>query len=61
MEVLKEFTEKRCELLFQKTLAMEEKQGRCNDILNVIKEKEIERTTALDMLIQDNKKESDSR
>ena len=58
MNVLKQFTEKRVELLFQKTLALEEKQGRCNDILSVIKDKEIERTASLDKLIQDNAENS---
>ena len=58
MNALRQFTENRCELLFQKTLALEEKQGRCNDILSVIKDKEIERTASLDKLIQDSAENS---
>ena len=53
MNALRQFTENRCELLFQKTLDLEEKQRKCNFHLNIIKEKEIGRTTALDKLIEE--------
>ena len=61
MNALRQFTENRCELLFQKTLDLEEKQRKCNFHLNIIKEKEIGRTTALDKLIEEGSSSKNSR
>ena len=60
MKVLQKYTKEKVTVLTSKTEALEEKVStcvlNCDDKLNVIKGKEIERAVALDKLINDSKK-----